>query len=159
FFVLEDDAIALLVPGADEDGGDHADAHAADSGHVTAPGISRCRHIVHDGGRLGERFEGHVGQKVATSAFAGDGALLEAGARFDDSASFIGDTNALAGGIVHAPGQIGVDLAAVVCVNSGQAGAGCLFGTFQAVFAHLRGDVHVGFLGEVTFFLDDSALF
>ena len=80
-------------------------------------------------------------------AFARDDDLLEAGAGVD----------AGAGAVVDAGGEVGLDLLAVVGIDDLQAGAAGLVGAFEAVFADLLGDVHVGLFADeaVVFLLGD----
>jgi hypothetical protein len=155
--VGEDDAVAFLVAGADEDGVDHADAHAADAGHVGAPGGAGLGHLV-DAHRLRELVQGHVRQHVAAAALADDRHLLEARAGLDVGAGLVAGAHALAGAVVHAPGQVRVDLSAVVGLYRGQARAGRRLGALQAVLADLLRDVHVRLARKVAVLLDGLAL-
>ena len=123
FLVGEDDAVALFVAGTDEDGADDADAHAADAGHVSPPGVAGVVHGVEQVGS-GSLSRAMWGRVYRRRRWRNDGDLLEAGAGLDAGAGFVTDLDALAGAVVDAPGEVGVDFAAVVGFDGGQAGAG-----------------------------------
>ena len=144
------------MPGADENRADDADAHAAHTGHVDAP---RClaggRPSSDTAFRLGQLVQFHVGQRVPTPLFANHRHLLEAGARLYLIAVIVADGDTHTGAVVHAPGQIGVDLSAVIGVDrwSGPGQAVALVHSRQ--FSHTSGVTFMCvLLGQVSFFLD-----
>ena len=135
------------------------DAHAADAAHVDAPGLaglSSCRARGAASGslsrsRFGSVYRRRLLRMTVTCSKLGHG-LTRVG-------DLIAGAHALAGAVVDAPGQIGVDLLAVIRVDGRQARAGGRLGAFQAVFAHLRRDVHVRLAGKIAKLLDDLPFF
>src|SRR5205823_2033085 len=99
--------------------------------HVDAPGFTRGLQGV-DQSRVGEFIEVHVGQTITLSLAANHGDLLKAGTWFDGCSRFVAGSDSFAGAVVDAPGEVGVDFAAVVGVDDGEAGAGGLFGALAA---------------------------
>ena len=146
------------MAGADEDGADDADAHAADAAHVAAPGLAGLVQLVHEL-RFRQLIERHVWQRVPPAALAHDRHLLEARTRLDADAVLVAGADALAGAVVDAPRQVGVDLLAVIRRDGRQARAGGGLGALQAILAHLRGDVHERLARQVAVLLDDLPLF
>src|SRR5439155_21392191 len=98
------------------------------------------------------------GQGVAATLVADDRDLLEARARLHARAVIVGSAHALAGAVVDAPSQIGVDLFPIIGIEDGEPRAGGGLGALQAVLAHLRGDVHVVLAWQEPVLLHDLAL-
>src|SRR5947207_2998472 len=82
---------------------------------------------------------------VAPTPTTNDRDLLEAGAGLDVDAGLVADADAFACAVVHAPGEIGIDLLSVIGFGGGEPRTGGGLGALQAVFANFLGDVHVGF--------------
>jgi len=108
--------------------------------------------------RVLELVQLHVRKGITPAMLAHDGHLLEAGTGLDVVAEVIADAHALAGAVVDAPGQIGVNLFSVIGVDGRQSGAGGLLRAFEAVFADFARDVHEGFAREVAMLFDGLPL-
>ena len=142
-FVAEDDAIAFTMTGADEGGGGNADAHAADAGEVGVPDVGE---VAADGQRDFLLLE--LGQEGERFLRAEDDDFLEGGAGVELGA----------GGVVDAPGEVGLHFGAEIGFGESEAGAAGGAGADEAVFADVGVDVDVVPGVEKSFFADFGAL-
>ncbi len=141
--VQEDDVVAFLVPGADDDAGGHADAQSAVAQQAASP---RTFQRAFDG--LGDVLQVQLRQAGPRGALALDGDPLEAVAR----------PHALARAVVDARGDVGVHPQAVVALHVAQARAAGHLDARQAEATDLRVDVHVLRRGEEAFVPGDLAV-
>ena len=140
---LKTTLVAFAMAGADERRGGNADAHAADAGEIAVPGVGE---IAPDG--QGDFLFLEVGQARERFLRADDDDFLERRAGVELGA----------GGVVDAPGEIGLHFASEIGLGEGQAGAAGGAGADEAMFAGVGVDVDVALRLEETFFADFGAL-
>lgn len=114
------------MTGADERRGGNADAHAADAREITVPGVGE---VAPDG--KGNFLLVEIGQVRKRFLRADDDDFLEGRAGVELGA----------GGVVHAPGKIGLHFASEIGLGEGQAGAAGGAGADEAMLAGVGVDV------------------
>ena len=123
--VAEDDLVALAMTRAHQRGRRDADAHAADAGEIAVPGVVEVAPTGQGNLHLLE-----FGQARERLLRADDDDFLERRAGIE----------LRAGGVVDAPGKIGLHLAPEIGLGEGQAGATGRAGADEAMLAGIGVD-------------------